>query len=85
MSIWEGFYEGTTGFHHVEVSVDAPEDPYPSFVSVEWESGSMLPDEARAYALLLLAAAEVADQATDAMVLAAHSPPPWVRSNRGEI
>jgi hypothetical protein len=67
-TIWNRVRENLTGLGWVDVSVSAPEDPYPAMVTVEVETTSMLSDDAREYALLLLAAAEVADQATDEMV-----------------
>lgn len=55
--------EDATGHHHIEVQVDARTGDWPAMVSIEAEGGTVLADDARAYALALLAAAEVADQA----------------------
>lgn len=55
--------EDATGMNHIELSVDRSEGNWPAMVQVEWEGGTILADDARRYALALLAAAEVADQA----------------------
>lgn len=71
---WDRVVEDATGLHHIEVSVDPPENPYPevcpypAMVAIEAEGGTVLAYDARRYALALLAAAEVADAQTDAMV-----------------
>lgn len=58
---WDRVVEDATGLHHIEVSVNPPEAPYPAMVAIEAEGGTVLADDARRYALALLAAAEVAD------------------------
>lgn len=57
--------EDVAGFHCIEVGVDPREGPYPAMVRIEAEGGTVLPEDARNYALGLLAAAEVADAEND--------------------
>lgn len=63
---WGRVVEDSSRLHFIEVSVDQPEFPYPAMVQVEWEGGTILAHDARAYALALLAAAEIADQRNEA-------------------
>lgn len=83
MTIWSREHDSVTGIGYAEASVSAPEDPYPAMVYLEVESASVLPDDAREYALLLLAAAEVADQATDQMVAEVMAPSTSNREDQG--
>jgi hypothetical protein len=62
---WGKQHEEVTGIGYGEVSVGSPDDPYPAMVTIEIEQGTILADDARSYALMLLAAAEVADQRND--------------------
>lgn len=72
---WGVVVEDICGLHHIEVSVGNGEPPYPAMVSIEAEGGgSVVADDARRYALALLAAAEVADQRTHAAFEAAGYP-----------
>lgn len=68
---WGRVIEDITGLHFIELSVDQAEPPYPAFVSIEAEGGSVVADDARRYALALLLAADVADERTDAAFEAA--------------
>ncbi|HYJ22989.1 MAG TPA: hypothetical protein VEW07_13315 [Solirubrobacterales bacterium] len=63
---WSRVIEDVLGFHHIELGVDPPGDPYPAMVQIEAEGGTVLAEDARAYALGLLAAAEEADAQNDA-------------------
>lgn len=65
MAQWHRFHDECKGQGWIELSVDEPEGPYPALVHLEVEPGSLLPYDAREYALALLAAAEVADQRND--------------------
>jgi hypothetical protein len=58
---WHSYKDACTGTHCAEVWVSAPEGPYPPMVHLEIEAGPVLAPDAREYALMLLAAAEVAD------------------------
>jgi len=80
VTIWGRDHEDITGLHYGEVDICRAEPPYPSFVHMEIEPGSVLADDARAYALLLLAAAEAADAETDRAFEAAG----YRRSREGE-
>lgn len=62
---WDKHHDEITGIGSGEVQVDEAADPYPAMVYVEIPAGSILADDARSYALILLAAAEVADQRND--------------------
>lgn len=65
-TIWSAQHDEVTGLYDGgEFDVNAPEDPYPAMVRIEIDAGTYLADDARAYALKLLAAAEVADAANE--------------------
>lgn len=61
MGSWSKFHEEITGIGSGEVQVNDAEDPYPSMIYVEIDAGTILSDDARDYALMLLAAADEAD------------------------
>lgn len=70
---WGKVVEEIVGVGYLEVSVTPAADSYPAMVVCEVEPSTMLADDARNYALALLAAAEEADAQTEAMVTAAFS------------
>lgn len=66
---WWRVVEDIRGRHHLEVSViNQSDDSHPAMVEIEAKGSAVLPDDARRYALVLLAAAEVADARTEAMI-----------------
>jgi hypothetical protein len=70
---WERVCEDVIGLHFIEVGVNPGEFPYPATVQIEAEGGTVLAEDAKRYALTLLAAAEEADAQNDAMVAAARA------------
>jgi hypothetical protein len=63
---WSVVVEDCTTHHHIELSVDHRDGYWPAMVMLEAEGGTVMPGDARRYALALLAAAEVADQRNEA-------------------
>jgi hypothetical protein len=63
---WSVVVVDCTTHHHVELAVDHRDGYWPAMVQIEAEGGTVTADDARRYALALLAAAEVADQRNEA-------------------
>jgi gluconate kinase len=62
MKMYSEVFEDATTCFTAEVAAREGDDLYPAMVTIDVESGSLLPDDARAFGLMLVAAAESAEQ-----------------------
>jgi hypothetical protein len=55
-------FKDATGLFEASIDTRGPDGHYPAMVGIDSDSGSLLPDDARTYALAILRAAEDADR-----------------------